>query len=67
MENKIDHEYTRNITCPYCGCEYPHSSEIEPESDGDLGMLECQQCYLCFKAERHVWIQYSTYPMESKK
>ena len=39
-EEEIDHEYTDEIVCPYCGYEFSDSFEISSEEE-DLGLIEC--------------------------
>jgi len=55
----IDHKYTNNIICPYCGYEDFNSWEVE-SGDEDLGLLECSNCEKSFYAQRHIIIEYST-------
>lgn len=52
----IDHEYTGEIVCPYCGYEFSDSWEIS----GNDGSLVCEECGKKFRYERHVSIMYST-------
>lgn len=60
MKNKeIDHEFTDNIICPYCGYEERDSFEY---SDNDE--TECPDCEQTFKSQRHVRITYSTSKIE---
>jgi transcription elongation factor Elf1 len=60
---KIDHKYTRNIVCPYCGYEDRDSWEVCPEEE-DLGIVECGRCEKEFYASRIVTVEYSTYKIE---
>ena len=55
----IDHEYTKNIVCPYCGHEDKDSFEVEPDNE-DLGLLECDDCGKHFYATRSITIDYCT-------
>lgn len=55
----IDHEYTGNIVCPYCGYEDKDSWEEQPGEE-DLGLTECGNCEKYFYAKRHITIEYST-------
>jgi transcription elongation factor Elf1 len=58
---EIDTEYTRNITCPYCGKEMSDSWEVnagEPEFDNEE--LDCGRCEKTFIASRDCSITYST-------
>lgn len=43
---EIDHEYTDELVCPYCG--YKHEDDGEMNEGGDL---ECYQCEKKFKYE----------------
>lgn len=56
---EINHEYTNEITCPYCGFEFGDSWEIDGDSE-DLGLLDCEECYKEFYATRNISIDYST-------
>lgn len=51
----IDHEYTREITCPYCGHVPMDSWEWD-----DNGEEECSKCGNTYTFERIVTIEYST-------
>jgi transcription elongation factor Elf1 len=63
---EYDHEYTRNIVCPYCGYEDQDSWEVMPREE-DLGVIECGMCGEEFEAERDVNITYSTYKLKDLK
>jgi len=54
MSNEIDHDYTDEIICPWCGYRHSDSWEIEP------GLRECENCEKSFYAERNVEVTYST-------
>ena len=54
----IDHEYTDNLICPYCGNEDRDSWE-QPEGE-ELGLIECGECYKKFYGTRHIEVTYST-------
>lgn len=57
MESKeIDHTYTENIVCPYCG----HEDIDSWEAQSDHGEYECGMCDELFFYERIVTTQYST-------
>lgn len=56
----IDHEYTDEIVCPYCGSEHTDSWEYEP----DMNVIDCWECGREFQYERHISIMYSTEKME---
>ncbi|SHN77543.1 hypothetical protein [Desulfitobacterium chlororespirans] len=55
----IDHEYTDEIICPYCGSEFSDSDDIEP-NDEILGLQYCEECEKGFYAFRSVTVDYST-------
>jgi len=52
---KIDHKYTDNIICPWCG----HKDRDSWESD-DNGEEECGDCGKEFTYERIVTVEYCT-------
>lgn len=56
---RIDHKYTRNLVCPWCGAEDLDSWMYEPGKE-DLGIVECIRCERPFDAERIITVQYST-------
>jgi protein-arginine kinase activator protein McsA len=56
MKKNIEHEYTREIVCPYCGYE---SSDSWDFSENE-GLLECGECYKNFYFRRIVTVEYST-------
>lgn len=60
-EKDIDHEYTKEIVCPYCGCEFTDSWEYSSD-DEDLGLIECynEECGKSFYAYRDIDISYVT-------
>lgn len=55
----IDHEYTNEIVCPYCGNEFSDSWEISP-SDEELGLQQCDECEKEFYATRNITVDYVT-------
>ena len=59
----IDHMYTQEITCPYCGAKELDSWEICP-GEGDLGYIECGECLRKFSAVREVAITYVTHSLD---
>lgn len=59
LEEQIDHEYTREIVCPYCGYEERDSWEVSPD-EKYLGLVECENCGKEFYAERMIQVTYST-------
>lgn len=62
MTNKIDHKYTNQIICPYCGYEEHDSWEIR----GDNGEHECGDCGKEFQYERIVTVIYCTKKIKTK-
>lgn len=57
MEDKeIDHEYTNEVVCPYCGYEHNDSYEYSEFDDE----FECNGCSEIFIMERNIEITYST-------
>lgn len=58
-EQEIDHEYTTEIVCPFCGSEFGDSCEVESVSE-DLGLQQCGDCDKHFYATRNITIDYST-------
>lgn len=55
----IDHEYTSNMVCPYCGYEDIDSWEVYP-SEEYLGLIDCKSCDKPFYAHRSITIDYRT-------
>lgn len=60
---KIDHEYTREVTCPYCGHENSDSWELSG-GDGEEFETECGSCEKEFTYARNIEITYSTFKKE---
>lgn len=56
MSKEIDHEYTYNLVCPYCGCEDDDAWEL---SDNE-GETYCSRCGKQFAYTRNLIISYST-------
>ncbi len=58
MANKmeIEHEYTDNVVCPYCGYEDEDSWEL----DDDSGETECGSCDKKFEYSRNRSVDYCT-------
>jgi ATP-dependent Zn protease len=59
MNKEIDHDYTDEIVCPYCGCEFSDSYEF----DDDSGTMECYECEKEFEYYRHIEVTYCTYEL----
>ncbi len=55
-KEEIDHTYTTEITCPYCGYEDNDSWEVSDEH----GFMDCGSCEKQFHYERDVTVTYST-------
>mgnify|MGYP001248578645 CR=1 FL=1 len=55
--NNIEHEYTSNIVCPYCGYEDKDSWERSDDSD----IISCNNCDKIFSYTRWVDVSYCTY------
>ena len=63
--SEFDTDYTREITCPYCGYVFSDSWEYGP---GDLEWdedIDCGRCEKTFHASKTVSIDYSTRKMEA--
>lgn len=52
---EIDHEFTDEVVCPYCGREHCDSWEYS-----DDGTEECNDCGKTFNYTRNVTVEYST-------
>ena len=55
-EEEIDHEYTDEIVCPYCG--YMHDCSWEFDERG--GDISCEECHNEFEYEVDYSISYTT-------
>ena len=60
--DEIDHRYTDEVVCPYCGYKHHNSYEYFGDSDDDTN-LECVECGKEFIASRNVTVDYSTRKM----
>lgn len=56
----IDHEYTRQAVCPYCGDVDEESYELGGHKPRDYGDAECESCGRFYHWRRHVSVKYST-------
>lgn len=56
MSKEIDHSYTKEIICPWCGYEISDSWEMSDSDDE----CECGDCYKIFSYEREFEITYSS-------
>ena len=61
-EDEIDHEYTTELVCPYCGYEHSDSWEIA----ADDGEWECPECGQTFRYFRDIEVTYSTQKMNDE-
>lgn len=52
---EIDHEFTDEVVCPYCGHEYSDCRDFDDE-----GEMQCYECDKIFWISQHVSISYST-------
>ena len=52
----IDHKYTRNIVCPYCGWEDKDSWESGVEEEEEI--YDCGNCEKHFGVRRIVTVEY---------
>jgi len=61
----IAHEFTMNITCPWCGHENSDSWEVDFGSGtSEIARLDCAKCEKIFLATRLVTVDYSTERIE---
>lgn len=56
MKKEIDHEYTDEIVCPYCGHEQSDSWELKHNEGEDF----CGSCEKKFTYIRDISVSYST-------
>jgi len=56
----IDHDYTREVVCPWCGHEHSDSWEWWIDSRSECTEFECERCEKPIEATRYVEITYST-------
>jgi DNA-directed RNA polymerase subunit RPC12/RpoP len=54
-DNEIDHEWTREIVCPYCGYEHTDCFEYP-----DSGKHSCHRCNKEFTFIREIEVTYTT-------
>lgn len=58
MEDKqINHRYTKEVVCPYCGYEFSDSWEFNDQEDS----VYCGECDNEFVALREIEVSYCTY------
>ena len=60
MSTEIDHRYTDNIICPWCGRENIDSWEVQP----DVGDDTCPDCKKSFTYSRKIDVKYCTSKLE---
>lgn len=63
---EIDHGFTTELVCPYCGAKELDSWEVE-SGEEDLGRIDCGRCERTFTATRNISITYSTEKIDWKK
>ena len=61
-KKKIDHKYTDQIVCPYCGNEHTDSWEFKEDSSE----IQCGECEQSFTYERQVTVEYCTSKIKPK-
>jgi DNA-directed RNA polymerase subunit RPC12/RpoP len=54
----IDHQFTDEIVCPYCGYKFRCSSDIV--SDGTSGTARCEECDKDFEWDANWTVTYTT-------
>lgn len=59
MPEPIDHEYTGDIICPWCGRKQRDPEEFH-DGEGDYENRECDSCEKQFSLSVHVTITYTT-------
>ena len=52
---EIDHEYTREPVCPYCGYVFTDAWELDDSTD-----IECYRCEKEIHIERNVRVDWTT-------
>ena len=63
QEQKIDHEFTNNAVCPYCGYIDTDSWELGGgfgSEQSDDGETECGKCEREYRWHREIVITFST-------
>lgn len=61
MMDRINHRYTSDVVCPYCGTKVTDSWELEDE-----GEYFCDECDNEFDFVRNVSVTYSSGKKEQK-
>lgn len=57
--SEIDHRYTKEIVCPYCGYEFRDSWELAGD-DGDEQQTDCDECGKDFLYYADIDVTYCT-------
>ena len=65
-DEEIDHEYTNNMVCPYCGFEDYSSWELS-RNDDSSDETECNECGKKFFWECVTSVHYTTKKLEDMK
>jgi hypothetical protein len=63
---EIDHEWTNDAVCPYCGYADKESWELDGE-DGQEGETTCGSCERDFIYYRNVSVTFTTMKIEDKR
>jgi DNA-directed RNA polymerase subunit RPC12/RpoP len=63
---EIDHRYTDEVVCPYCGYEFEDSWEFFTNDQEDTE-IDCDECDKTFVASRNITITYSTHELKPKE
>ncbi|WP_125154406.1 hypothetical protein [Clostridium rectalis] len=59
--SEINHLFTNEIVCPFCGYEFVDSWEYGDNYEDELGLIECNECGKQFYTNKDVSITYCTY------
>lgn len=63
--DQIDHDYTDEIVCPWCGFGYSDWWEIgDGRGDGCIINFDCEECGKPFEMWRNVSVTYTTRKLE---
>lgn len=66
MSTEIEHKYTSEIVCPYCGDELGDSWEFGSGRQ-DIGEVDCPNCEKTFIAYRNIEVTYNTWKKDDDK
>ena len=66
IDEEIDHEYTRDIVCPYCGHKIEDSCDYI-DANGQYYEIGCPGCEETFLAMGEIKIDYSTEKLKNNK